>query len=297
MGKWLRLRLWYPALARLPLPVGYALAAISGIGEILVDQGGRRAVAEGLRCLLPGLSLLRRAEILVRHFVMKSWECLDAFVLMVDARRAASLVHVSGLEILRQARLEGAGVILVMAHFGRINLHALGLARAGERLGMLTMAIDNNPDLDTVERDYLRAKAAALHRHLGGSWIRLGGSLRQLYRDLARREVVVILLDAYVPGWEKRAVKLPCFGGRLALPTGILRLAQRTGARLVYAGALQKGFRVRGYLKPLPSEPEAGFQAALCCLEQDISRFPWLWWQWNLVPQIFAPAESQVSTI
>ncbi len=297
MGKWLRYRLWYPALARLPLPVGYALAAISGMGEMLVDQDGRRAVSEGLRRLLPRLSPLRRAEILVRYFVMRSWECLDAFVLMADARRAASLVEISGLEILRQARSSGRGVILVMAHFGRINLHALGLARAGERLGMLTMAIDGNPDLDPVERDYLRAKAASLHRYLGGSWIRLGGSLRQLYRDLEQGEVVVILLDAYVPGWERRVAKFSFFDGRLALPTGILRLAKRTGARLVYAGALQQGFRVRGYLKPLPSAPEAGFQAALCCLEHDIRQFPWLWWQWNLMSQIFTPAESEALTI
>ncbi|GAB6067980.1 hypothetical protein JCM13664_12990 [Methylothermus subterraneus] len=293
MGKRLCYRLWYPTLARLPLPLGYALAAVSGIWEMLMDQGGRYAVSNGLRYLLPGLSPLRRAEILARHFVMKSLERLDAFVLMADARRAACLVQVSELEILRQARAAGKGVILVMAHFGRVNLHALGLALAGERLGMLTMAIDANPELDPIERDYLRAKAAALHRHLGGSWIRLGDNLRELHRELARGEVVIILLDAYVPGWEKRAIRSLFLGGRLVLPSGILRLAKRTGARLIYASALQEGFRVRGYLELLPHEPEAAFQAAVHCLERDVQKYPWLWWQWNLGPQIFEPCKER----
>ncbi len=288
MAKRLLYRLWYPTLARLPLRVGYGLAAISGILELMVDRGGRRAIAAGLSYLLPQLSRGQRTAILLRHFIMKSWERLDAFIIMADASRAARLVQVAGLDALRQARSTGRGVILVMAHFGRVNLHALRLAQAGERLGMLTMAIDDNPELDAVERDYLRAKATALHRHLGGSWIQLGGALRELHRGLARGEVIVVLMDAYVPGWEKRALKVPFLDGRLSLPSGILRLARRTGAQLVYAGALQEGFRVRGYLELLPSEPEAALRAAACCLERDVSRYPWLWWQWHLMPQVFA---------
>ncbi len=289
-----RYRFLYPALARLPLPLAYGSTALVGLTDWLCRPRVRRAVAAGLARVWPRAAVEPRWRhgVLRRHFVMKSWECLDTFVMARRPDRAAALVTTDGLEPLRRAREGGRGVILVMAHYGRVNLHALGLALQGEKLGMLTMNIEDNPELDPVERNYLHFKAGTLHRFLRGRWVTIGGSLRELYRELERGETFVILLDAYVPGWEKRALSAPFLGGRLALPSGILRLARRTGARLVYAAAHGRGWKVRGVLTELPVEPESAFQAAVRCLERDVRRAPWLWWQWPIMEGIWRPGEE-----
>jgi len=293
-SSFLRYRILYPVLARLPLSLAYGIAAGIGILEHLCRPELRRPVVAGLCRVWPCLGENRRLlrGILRRHFIMKSWERLDSFVMAHRPERAAALVRVNGLEHLRQARAEGRGVILVMAHYGRINLHAMGLALQGEKLGMLTMNIEDNPALDSVERDYLRFKAATLHHFIQGRWVTIGGSLRELYRGLAAGETIVVLIDAYVPGWDKKPVTLPFLGGRLALPSGILRLADRTGARLVYGAAWQRGWRVRGRLTGLPPEPESGFRGALACLERDVQQFPWLWWQWPMIGAIWERTPS-----
>ncbi len=291
LPKRLRYGVLFPALARLPLPLAYGLATAIGILDLCWDGWARRAVADGLRLVFPHLSLVARAGIMFRHFVMKARECLDAFVMAADGQRAASLVRMEGVGQLRRTKDSGRGVILVMAHFGRINLHALGLAQAGERLGMLTMSInERNLELDEVERVYLERKATTLHSYIGGRWVTIGGSLRGLYRGLARGETIIILLDAYVPRWEKRAVTVPFLGGHLALPSGIRRLAARTGARLVYGWAAQQGWRVDCGLVALAEDPEVAFLEAVRRLEEDVRRWPWLWWHWNVAALIWRPS-------
>ncbi|HHH38506.1 MAG TPA: hypothetical protein ENK50_02885 [Sedimenticola sp.] len=293
--KRLRYRVLFPALARLPLPLAYGIAAGIGILAYLCQPGVRRILADGLCRVWPHLRARPRLlhGILRRHFIMKSWECLDTFVMArMTPRRAAALVRADGLEHLRRARGGGRGVILVMAHFGRVNLHAMSLALQGERLGMLTMAIGDNPELDPAERDYLLFKSSTLHRFIRGRWVTIGSNLRELHRALRQGETLIILLDAYVPGWDRRAVSAPFLGGELALPSGILRLARKTGTRLVYATALQRNWQVQGRLRALPPEPEPAFQAAVRCLEQDVRQCPWLWWQWHIIPMIWLPGEG-----
>lgn len=289
LGKRLRYQILFPALARLPLPLAYGLAAGIGIWDLCRDGAARRAVMRGLRLLFPQLTPWARIGIALRHFIMKAWECLDAFVMARG--RAGNLVRVAGVEILSRAQAQGKGVILVMAHFGRLNLHGLGLALAGKELGMLTQAVDGH-DLDGIERAYLKRKAATLHAYLHGRWITLGGRLRELYRELEQGEIITILLDAYAPRWEKHAVHLPFLGGFLALPSGILRLARRTGARLVYGWTVPEGFRVCGLLTALPEELEAAFQEAVRHLEENVRRRPWMWWQWPIVGTVWRRADA-----
>lgn len=292
-GKHLRYRILFPALARLPLPLAYGLAAGIGVFDLCRDSATRRSVIAGLRLLFPQHSPWARIGVALRHFVMKDWECLDAFVMARG--RAGDLVRVEGVATLCRAQAEGKGVILVMAHFGRVNLHGLGLALAGQELGMLTQAVDErNLNLDAIERAYLERKAATLHAYMRGRWVTLGGNLRELYRGLEHGETIIILLDAYAPGWEKHAIRAPFLGGFLALPSGILRLAGRTGARLVYGWTVPESFRVRCFLAALPEEPEAAFREAARRLEENVRRWPWLWWQWPIAGAVWQRADRSV---
>lgn len=284
MGKFFRYRLLFPALAYLPLAVAYGLAAVVGVFDLWTNRSTRRAVIAGVRLLWPQLSLWKSIKFAVGYFVTQAWECLDAYVMMRG--KAGGLVRVQGIETLQQAQAEGKGVILIMAHFGRVGLHGLGLALAGFRLGMLTQAIDGGQFVES-ERVYIRRKAETLHAYMRGCWISLDGRLRDLYRELEKGETIIILLDAYAPGWKKHAVQLPFLGGYLALPNGILRLAKRTGARLVYGWTEPEGFRVCGFLTGLPEEPDLAFQQAVRHLEHTVQRWPWLWWLWPIVGTIW----------
>lgn len=284
LGKFFRYQVLFPALACLPLPVAYGLAAGVGVFDLWTNRSARRAVIAGLRLVWPQLSSWESIKFSVAYFVTQAWECLDAYVMMRG--KAEGLVRVKGIETLQRAQAEGKGVILIMAHFGRVGLHGLGLALAGFRLGMLTQATGGGPLVES-ERAYIKRKAETLHAYMRGRWISLDGKLRELYRGLEEKETIIIILDAYAPGWEKHAVQLPFLGGSLALPNGILRLAKRTGARLVYGWTEPEGFRVCSFLTELPEAPDLAFQQAVRHLEHKVQRWPWLWWLWPIVGTIW----------
>jgi lauroyl/myristoyl acyltransferase len=131
-----------------------------------------------------------------------------------------------------------------------------------------------------------------LHERIGGAWIHINEGLRRLYRVVGGGETVVMLLDAYDPRF-RLALDYPFLGGRLQVAAGILRIAKRTGARLVYGVVKERDWRVEVSLRPLPADPEAAMARAVVELEQDVRERPWEWWQWPLTGRLWHPREGK----
>ena len=290
MALWLRYNAVLRPLASLPMPLAYRLASQLGRYDQWRQPGPRGAIGHALG-LMQGQLHDGRGEGVAQwtrsYFAMMARETLDVFNLpRLDRTNIASLVSLTGLEQLDAAREEGRGVILVMAHYGRLIMPLAALGLSGRPLSMLTMAVDRNPDLDPVQRTYLKRKIGNLLTHMGGRWISLEDDLRGMYQALRNGETLVMLLDAWMPHFGKQ-IEIPFLGGQLSLPSGIARLAQKTGAAMVYCAAHERDWRIEGVLHRLDDTPEAGLRGAVRLLEEDVRSTPWAWWQWTIFQHIW----------
>jgi KDO2-lipid IV(A) lauroyltransferase len=288
--RWFRYFVVFRGLSWLPERAAYRLANCVGDFDRRRQSGHAEAVAAGLRLAFPTQSDALIADLVQANFRMLAREVLDVFYL---SRRSASdlgkVFFPSGFEVLERAGQERRGTIIAMAHYGRPIMLSTALGLAGFRVGMLSQAVDErNPDLDAVEQSYLQFKMRHTVAQAGGPWITTRDNLRSLYEALAQGEILIIMLDVAEPDPAK-CFEAPFLGGTLAVPNGILRIAQKTGARLVYGVARDRDRAVAAELRPLPEAPDAALTAAIRHLEGDVLAAPWQWWQWYHLKHVWRP--------
>lgn len=299
--KWLRLYGLFHPLSRLPPGLAYRAANAIGRHDFRHMQDARTAIGNGLDAAFPRLAAdpVLRSDWIQRYFTMMSREIMDTFVMEnLHPGNSRQLVQLdpASLSLMQETKREGRGTILVMAHFGRLNLVLLALAMAGFPLGMLTIAVDErNPELGAVDRRYLSQKVGTLLKHIGGRWVSLGDSMRGLYEGLQAGETIIILMDAHHQDQGGNKLQIPFLDGILEINQGIERIASKTGANLIYGAALENGWRVEAKLRPLPEAPGAALRQAVSYLEQDIQRTPWAWWHWNILDYIWTPRKTETT--
>ncbi len=281
--KWLRYRLVFPFISLLPQALSYRIARRIGRSDAR-SHPSRAAIARGMVRLFPRLTddPAGLAILLERHFMLMAKSTLDCFQMQrLDPESAGRLIAVRGIDHLARARAAGRGVIIIISHFGRVSLLGPGLGYSGQRSGMLTTMVDQrNPHLDSIDRWFHSTNAANIQSHLGGPWITTGDSPRLIYQSLKAKEAIIIVMDGLETNSEARA-SLPFLGGTLSLPGGILRIASKTGASMVYASTLDREVGTEINLHSLPDDPEAGLAEAVRIFERDLEAEPWQWWLWE----------------
>ncbi len=298
--KWLRHYGLFRSLSHLPLPLAYRAAELIGQYDYKHQHDARTAIGNGLSTAFPRLVTdpALKNEWLQRYFNMMSRESLDVFTMeRIHVGNSQQLVQLdpASLALMQAAKRDKRGTILVMAHFGRLNLVLLALAMAGFPLGMLTIAVDeSNPELGVVDRKYLNQKVGTLLRHIRGRWVRLGDNMRGLYDGLCAGETIVVLMDAYHQAQGGNKLQIPFLDGILEMNQGIERLAARTGANLVYGAAKENSWQISAELRLLPDDPSVALFQAAAYLEQDILEAPWLWWHWNILDYIWSPRKAEL---
>ena len=285
--RWLRYFVAFRSLSWLPERLAYPLAGCIGDWDLWREPARAKALGAGLRLAFPTQTDTHISDMAQAHFHMLAREVLDAFCLPHRAARdLGQILFPSGLDALRGA---GQGTIIAMGHYGRPIMLSTALGLSGYRIGMLSQAVDErNAALDAVEQSYLQFKMRHTVAQAGGRWITTQDNLRSLYEALAQGEIMIIMLDVAEPDPARR-FEAPFLGGTLAVPSGILRLAAKTGARLVYGVAKDRGRAVAAELRPLPQAPEAALTAAIGELEKDVREAPWQWWQWHQFGQVWRP--------
>jgi lauroyl/myristoyl acyltransferase len=168
---------------------------------------------------------------------------------------------------------------MIISHFGRFFMLGPGLKFAGLEFGMLTtMADERHPSYDTIDRWYVSTKLYNTQLFSRGTWITTGDDIRRVYRCLQGGEIMLIALDGNETNNPAR-MEYPFCKGTLSLPGGIVRIAEKTGAKMVYASTIDNGVGVTITLSALPDTPQEAMQAAVALLEQDMCNGPWHWWQ------------------
>lgn len=281
-AKWLRFRLLFPALAKLPFGLAYRLASRIGSWDAR-HAASRAGVEQGMLTIHPELANDRvHLETLVDHYYrMMARDTLDCLMFpRYTPAIARELLPVANIEILSEAKQAGKGVILVVGHFGRTFMFMPGLSFAGHEVGLLHTPVDErNPYIDAIERRYFQTKLRNGRLFSRSTWVTTADSQRNIYRSLAAGEVFTIAFDGTESASRAR-VEFPFLGGTLALPDGVARIAAKTGAKLVYATAFDHGPGVEIIIHRLPDDPFAAISEAVRLLENDVIAYPWQWWQW-----------------
>jgi lauroyl/myristoyl acyltransferase len=287
--KWFRYHCFFPILAFFPEKIAYKIASLIGLLDAKY-QGNRLAIQNGFLTIYPGLKddPKHLKALIDHHYQMLAKDTLDCFRMpRFTQQNTQTLLKVSQTEILKDAQSQGKGVILIISHFGRFFMLGPGLKLSGIEFGMLTTTVDEtNPHYDAVDRWYIAKKLFNTQLFSQGSWFTTADSPRKTYQALKQGEIMLIAMDGIETNSSNR-FHFPFLGGTLTLPEGIVRIAQKTGAKMVFGHAMEVGRTVHINIFALPDDPYNALQQSVQQLEQDVIAYPWQWWQWAALASLW----------
>lgn len=130
------------------------------------------------------------------------------------------------LEHFEAARADGRGIIMALPHLGSWDVAAAFAQAYGCALTVVT------------ENDWAARLVAGSRNDHKVTLAPRDGSLRVLFRALARGGCVAMLCDVAPPGVQ--TITVPFFGRPAYFPLGPARLAQRTGAPILVVGSVRR---------------------------------------------------------
>jgi hypothetical protein len=280
--RWLKYRFFLPIISFLPLFIGYRLIAWIGPRYFFrYESNWVNNFRFGLKSFFADAdeSLIENWTRL--HFEMMAKEELDVFHL---SRMSAKNYQKWVTFDLSAIDTNTGGNLLLIGHFNRtILLSALGMANMP--CGVLTTSIEDNPHLDVFMKHYLQKKMLMAINNMKGSWL-TNNEGRRLYRLLHTNENMVVAID--VPGPKS----IDFLNGKIYLSDSIFRLAKKTNVSLYYLQILDRRnsfFAIDVRAVKINIDNQDAFLHTVKYLEQDIIKYPWLWWQWNAFNALWRP--------
>ena len=206
-------------LDRLANPLGKIRRRMGYIGPNRSPQRYLDAIQEAL----PNLSHSEAEEVLTTFWLNHQRKFLSLFLVpRLTSENIDHWVEFQGLEHLDKALEAGKGVILPYPHFGNERIHHVSLALKGYRMSVVS----------SEYQDYAKASRAAkldpvrrVH-HVGFR----GESPRWMMEWLKGNGVIQIASTAQA---GNKGLWVQLLGKKLYLPSGWIRLAALTGARVV----------------------------------------------------------------
>lgn len=275
---------WLPQAALIgvarALPARARLAFASAFARTLVTLvPSLRARVEGnLRMIFPDMPAAERRRI--------RGEMADSFGRTMievmtpadfEARADWTGPEGPGWAVLKEARAQGRGALLVSGHFGQWQAVRAALKAHGIESGALIRPVKN----PWLNRDYIACVEAGGRPVVG----RDSTGLRELVRHLRGGEVMAILLDQYT----KRGISIDFLGHPAPTGTFVAELALKYQVPMipVYGTREADGRHVRIFFEePIPpSTPERMTQAAADSLAARVRETPgqyyWLHRRWR----------------
>ena len=244
-------------------------------------RSGTRALIQNLRCVRPAASekeLRRLALLTYRSYARDTIDFIRALGNRTDLLTS---VQTPDADRFSSVIAQGRGVIVVGGHFGNWELGGLVL----RSLSGLPMSVVGRPEPSPI--------VGELRRRMRESWgiesVEIGHSLEtalRLRRILASNGLVAMLIDRHV---GRDRIDVNFFGRRTFFLRTPALIASLSGAPLVPASMIrQPDGRFVGWLgEPVLVEPgpdgeqsqRRATQAIATQLEQQISQYPQLWYQ------------------
>lgn len=195
----------------------------------------------------------------------------------VPHERMKKLVHTNYDYVLKRYK-EGKGIIMMSAHFGNWEFAGPGL---GLQLGVPISGVSKNQ-----RNPYVNDWIINLRKSWGNPSVPLGVSIRQIYVEIKKKNIVGLVADQRGP---KEAPRVQFFGIPSAVYTGPAALSLKTGAPLLMGLMVrQKDFTYEFHVEEiskagLPEDEEAAIlemsQRHTAFLEAAIRKNPdqWFW--------------------
>jgi len=206
------------------LPRGVVMPAASAMGNAAYDLAGAKQdlIHDNLARAMGMAPDDRRVAAEARRAFRNYAKYLADMMRIGDLtdEQAADLVRIANLELLREARAEGNGVLLCTVHVGGMDLIGPGLKRHGESLHVVA-------DDTTYGRlyDHLAAQRARQSIFLIG-W----RNLRGLFKALRAGQNLVLFCDG---GYRAGDVPVEFCGEATTFPNGPATLAAKSGAPML----------------------------------------------------------------
>lgn len=286
---------WFlPFIARLPLPLAYALSGLRGRINALTGRDWR-SVALGFRhirrqslaayALLPG-STEERARWCRQRFEAEARDELEAQLVAAGRLHELSCKFVPAGAAQLLAR-RSRGLVLLTPHFDSFYLGIAFLAQAsGARVNSMSSAVSHDPRVDAAVSRHFERKYRGLENYLhGGKVPDMESGLRPFYRMLEHHETLVVLGDAPVlPNGVSMTVDF--LGAQRVIAGGALRLAQHTDSDLgAYVCRHLGAGRYALEMCPIgpATDPETVSRIYRFLSEQILAQ-PGLWWAADMLP-------------
>lgn len=254
-------------LSLFPLPLLHALGTTLGWAMWLIPNRRRRVARINLTSCLPELTKAARRRLLRRTLVEFGKSLTELALLWTrnaaDIRRLVK--EVVGEQELRDALRQDRGVILAIPHLGAWELVGLYCG-----MNYDFTALYRRPRVAELDA-LMRSVRERLGSHLAPANI---GGIRALHRVLHRGGIVGILPDQ-VPNEDHNVVYADFFGITAKTMVLLSRLAQRTGAPVVFACTerLPRGRGYRLWFNRGPCDIESGdLPASVASLNGEIER-------------------------
>ena len=286
-----------PLIARLPLPLAYALANLRG-RAYSASGWDWRSVALGFRHVRQqtdaGYNLLAASSpeqdrLSWRHerFVVEARDAFEASLIARQRVQELSCeIHPGDAATLAAERKRG--LLLLTPHFDSFFLGVAFLARSGTKVNLMSSTVTQDPRIDTAVQQHFSRKYRGLEHYLnGGQVLDMEGGLRPFFRMLRAHETLVVLGDA--PATHHGvAMSVDFLGLDRILAGGALRMAQSNGSDL--GGYLCRYLGPGRYelvMCPIGPADDPQTVARLYRFFSDgIQARPGLWWAADLLPQM-----------
>lgn len=182
----------------------------------------KKVVLENLKIAFPKKTLKERkrlAYLNYKSFLITFIEITCAADLSQD--EIEDLVNCD-LETIRKVYSKNQGLIFLTAHFGNWEITGLSVAsQLGIPFSVLAKPMRNNLVNDVLDRS---------RELLGNKVIKLGASVREIYKEIKEKKIVALVGDQRGP---KEGMRVKFFGRDTAVYSGTAAIALKTGAPIL----------------------------------------------------------------
>lgn len=293
-----------PWMARLPLPVGYALAhwrgALNGatgrdwrsmaLGFRHIRKQSRQAYEE----LAPAAAQEQLDRWSQQRFIAEAMDEFEAR-LLAAGRGAELTCAFDPPNALDHCRHRERGLLMLTPHFESFILGISFLARSGETVNAMSSAVTQDPRVDDAVKQHFHAKYRGLEQYLnGGKIVDMEEGLRPYYDMLKRQEVLVLLGDAPVLP-NGASMKVRFLGATRTIAGGGLRIAQRTDSDIggFICVPVRTGHYKMAFFPPAPAKDPETIQRIYDFFTEHIMNNPGGWWASDLLPAMPKDAEAR----
>lgn len=288
-----------PSLARFPAPMAHRLSDLRARVRFKLRRASREQALRNLAVAFPEKSSTELKRLAFESFQVQARDEMESYWLDRPLPFLQSLVEAEELEVLREARRRGRGVLLYTGHMGNPGIFLALVGRLGFEMNLVFRSLEDIP-LNPEAWVRFGNKRVAKLEDASGRVVRYAGKVSYfaLRRLLSERETVMMAIDV-VPSLVGRTVTARFLGRRCVFPMGSakLYLDARPSVVLWSSHHTENGkyrFLLRDITEELEamSTPEDVTQCLVARLEERLRLQPGIWLQWDAFDQFFTEREQ-----